>query len=248
MMPTISEHDRACIEHTFASDPAACRDALARLEDGEPIEYILGRGDFLGTIIDLSLRPMIPRPETAFWVARAIDELRGKPGPLRLADTFSGAGNVGIALLKHLPESRVDLSEFDATLIPQIEINVLLNGIDPDRTRIFAGDTLQGLTGSYDAIFAVPPYVPDAALPELDPEMIRFEPHLAFFGGEDGHRFHRALVAGAWDLLAPGGTLYMEADMDHEQAIHAMLPGTRWSSIEFWPDPYGATPNVVLRK
>lgn len=247
-MPTISPRDRERIEQTFADDPAALRDALVRLEDGEPIEYILGRVDFLGATVDLSHRPMIPRPETAFWVARAIEELQERPGPLRLADTFSGAGNVGIALLKNLPGSRVDLSEFDAALIPQIEINVLLNGIDPERARIFAGDTLQGLTGSYDAIFAVPPYVPDAALPELDPEMIRFEPHLAFFGGEDGHRFHRALVAGAWDLLASGGTLYMEADMDHEPAIRAMLPGTRWSSIEFWPDPYGATPNVVLRK
>lgn len=247
-MPTISPRDRERIQQTFTDDPAALRDALVRLEDGEPIEYILGRVDFLGTTVDLSRRPMIPRPETAFWVARAIEELQGRPGPLRLADTFSGAGNVGITLLKNLPESRVDLSEFDAALIPQIEINVLLNGIDPERARIFACDTLEGLTGSYDAIFAVPPYVPDAALPELDPEMIRFEPHLAFFGGEDGHRFHRALVAGAWDFLAPGGTLYMEADMDHEPAIRAMLPGTKWSSIEFWPDPYGATPNVVLRK
>lgn len=247
-MPTISPRDRERIEQAFADDPAALADALARLENGEPIEYVLGRTEFLGCTIDLSHRPMIPRPETAFWVSRAIDELKRRAEPLRIADTFSGAGNVGTAILSHLPNARVDLSEFDAALLPQIEKNLATNRIDPSRARVVRGDILEGLVGPYDAIFAVPPYVPDAALPDLDPEMIRFEPHLAFFGGEDGHRFHRALIGGAWDLLAPGGTLYMEADMDHEPAIRAMLPGTRWSAIEFWPDPYGATPNVVLRK
>lgn len=221
---------------------------IARLKAGEPYEYVLGYFDFLDVCIDLSYKPMIPRPETAFWVKRAIEELKTKTGNLRLADTFSGAGNVGVALLKHLPDASVDFSELDPNLKTQIEKNILINDIDPSRAKVITTSNIQGLTGKYDAIFAVPPYVPYEALPDLDPEMIEHEPHLAFFAYDNGHEFHKILIAKAYDLLKEGGTLYMEADMDHNEVIAEMVKGTNWSKLEFWPDPYGATPNVVLRR
>lgn len=221
---------------------------VARLRAGEPYEYVLGHTTFLGAHIDLSLRPMIPRPETAFWVERAIGELKQKEGALRLADTFSGAGNVALALLTHLPNATVDISELDPALKPQIKISLAKNNIDPSRARVITASALEGLTSEYDAIFAVPPYVPYDALPDLDPEMIDFEPYLAFFAHDNGHEFHKILINNAWPLLKYGGTLYMEADMDHNDAIRELVQDTPWSNLEFWPDPYGATPNVVLRK
>jgi release factor glutamine methyltransferase len=222
----------------------------ARLAAGEPYEYVLGYVDFLGAHIDLSLKPMIPRPETAFWVKRALEELASLNRPLRLADTFAGAGNVGLALLTNLPTATVDISELDPALAPQITKNLEINHIEPTRARVITASALEGLTGTYDAILAVPPYVPYEALPDLDPEMIHHEPHLAFFAHDNGHEFHRTLVAEAYDLLSENGTLYMEADYDHAEAIREIVAacGKPWRSLEFWPDPYGATPNVVLRK
>lgn len=221
---------------------------VERLRKGEPYEYVLGHTVFLGAHIDLSLRPMIPRPETAFWVERAIGELKLKKKSLRVADTFAGAGNVALALLTHLKDVHVDISELDPHLKAQIELSLHKNSIEPNRARVITASGLDGLTGKYDAIFAVPPYVPYNALPDLDPEMIDYEPHLAFFAHDDGHEFHKLLIEQAWSLLTEGGTLYMEADMDHEEWVRDFVKGTPWSSLEFWPDPYGATPNVVLRK
>jgi len=219
----------------------------ARLAAGEPYEYVLGYVDFLGAHIDLSHTPMIPRPETAFWVKQALAELTAKPGPLRFADTFAGAGNVALALLTHLPTCTVDICELDPLLKPQIEKNLALNHIAPLRAWVISASDIAGLTGTYDAIFAVPPYVPYSALTSLDPEMRDFEPHLAFFAHEDGHEFHRLLIEKAHAFLKPGGTLYMEADFDHNEAIKALVLNSPWRALEFWPDPYGATPNVVLR-
>lgn len=222
-----------------------------RLRKGEPYEYVLGYVMFCGATIDLSHRPMIPRPETAFWVARAIEELQtqsAKGGPLRVADTFAGAGNVGVAILKHVPNAQVEFFELDPKLAPQIEKNIMLNGIDPARTTVVSASDIAGLTGTYDALCAVPPYVPYEALPDLDPEMIDFEPHLAFFAHEGGHEFHRILIERGRDFLKEGGTLYMETDMDHNEWVKEAVSKTTWSTLEFWPDPYGATPNVVLRK
>ncbi len=223
-----------------------------RLAEGEPYEYVLGYTKFLGTHIDLSLRPMIPRYETAFWVERAILELQKKQKnlnrPLRLADTFAGAGNVGLALLTHIPNASVDISELDPNLKRQIEMNLVKNNIKASRAKIITASGLEGLSGTYDAILAVPPYVPYEALPNLDLEMINFEPHLAFFAHNDGHEFHDMLIEKAYDYLEEGGVLHMETDMDHEEWIRNRVKGTVWAQLEFWPDPYGATPNVVLRK
>ena len=240
--------DRLLQEKYQGAETEGFRTDILRLKNGEPFEYVFGSVEFLETKIDLSYRPMIPRPETAFWVRQAISELKSKTGPLRLADTFSGAGNVGVALLKHLPKATVDFFELDPKLKPQIMQNILINQLDFGRARVVTASDIQGLVGKYDAIFAVPPYVPYAALSDLDQEMIDYEPHLAFFAHDDGHEFHKLLIEKAYDFLNKGGTLYMEADMDHNQTIEAMVKGTLWSKLEFWPDPYGASPNVVLRK
>jgi len=235
-------------EKYHGAESEGFRADVTRLQNGEPYEYVLGHVDFLGAHIDLSLRPMIPRPETAFWVARAIEELKQKEGLLRLADTFAGGGNVALALLLHLANSTVDISELDSNLKKQIEKNLELNHIAQERAHVSTASALDGLVGTYDAIFAVPPYVPYNAFPDLDPEMINHEPHIAFFAHENGHEFHKILVQNAHTLLKDGGSLYMEADIDHNDAIREMVKNTAWNKLEFWPDPYGATPNVVLRK
>lgn len=226
------------------------RDA-ERIRKGEPYEYVLGYTMFLGARIDLSKRPMIPRPETAFWVERAINELRERQGslnrPLRLAEVYAGSGAIASALLIHFPDAEVDVSEIDPNLKEQIEFNVRENN-GKGRTRVTTAKDLKGLTNTYDAIFAVPPYIPYEALPELDREMIEHEPHLAFFAHEDGHEFLRILVGEGRAFLRDGGTLYLEADIDDNDVIQELGRGVGWSDIEFWPDPYGATPNVILRK
>lgn len=225
---------------------------VERLTNGEPYEYVLGHTTFLGTHIDLSLHPMIPRYESAFWVERAILELKEKQKhsgrPLRLAEIFAGGGAIGIALLTHFKDAQVDICELDPSLKEQIEISLAKNDLAQERAKVITASVLDGLIGTYDAIFAVPPYIPYEALPDLDPEMIHFEPHLAFFAHDNGHEFHTQLIERAWDYLHDGGTLYMEADMDHGEWIHEAVKGTKWSELELWPDPYGATPNVVLRK
>lgn len=228
---------------------------VERLKTGEPLAYVIGWIPFYDCKIDVTLHPMIPRPETEFWVERAVKELEalGKP-TLRLADTFSGSGCIGVALLKHLPNATVDISEFDPKLTEQLRINVRLNGIDESRAKCWAGNALEGLTGTYDAIFANPPYIDPKAIPEMDRSVINFEPHLSLFAGDRGLDYVKLLIKESGKFLNTGGTFYIECDAHQREWIEELLSeyaktpdATEWKH-EFWFDQYDQVRFLILRK
>lgn len=217
----------------------------ARIDAHEPFEYVLGYADFLGCRIDLSYTPMVPRDETAFWVERVIEEWKGE-GPLTALDAYAGSGNIGIALMKYLPEAQVTCNEIDANLMPQIARSIELNGLDASRATLIAGDSLEKITGTFDVICANPPYVDPAGEADMDPEM-KYEPHIAFFGSSDGYGHHRELIREGKKYLTPRGVLYVECDMTQVDELKKILATTDWK-YEFWNDPYGHEGVMVLRQ
>lgn len=220
---------------------------VARLTRGEPLAYIIGWIPFYDCKIDVSLHPMIPRPETEFWVERAVGELRALNKPtLRLADTFSGSGCIGVALLKHLPHATVELSEFDPKLTEQLRMNVRLNGVE-SRATCMQADALGGLTGTYDAIFANPPYIDPKAIPEMDISVVNYEPHLSLFAGDRGLDYVKLIIDTGAQYLNKGGTFYIECDAHQREWIAELVEGTPWK-YEFWFDQYDQTRFLILRK
>ncbi len=78
----------------------------ARLKNGEPLAYIIGSIPFLNTTIFLDAHPLIPRPETEFWVEKAIAHMNVR-APLRILDLCAGSGCIGVAVLTARKETRV---------------------------------------------------------------------------------------------------------------------------------------------
>ena len=230
----------------------AYRADCARIDAHEPWEYLLGHAEFLDCRIDLADRPMVPRDETAHWVKKVIEEWSFDPaqdkqekGPVRAADLYAGAGNIGIALLKHLPDATVLFNEIDEKLLSGIARSLEQNGIDTARATLIAGDSLEKVEGKFDIICANPPYVDPSGESEMDPAM-HYEPHIAFFGSADGYGHHRELIARGREFLTPRGVLYVECDMTQAETLKEMLEKTDWR-YEFWDDPYGHPGVMVLR-
>lgn len=219
------------------------------LADGEAYEYLLGSVDFCGAKIDLSLRPMIPRPETEFWIKHVIEGiLDGKSFyTLRVLDLFSGSGNVGLAILKNIPESSVDMIEFDPKLKKQIEISIVKNNIKKTRARILTGDTWEGAVGIYNIIFAVPPYVPPQMKDEVMKELHAEDP-LSFFDKEDGYYFHKQVLSKAKEFLNDAGVLYLEFDITQREKIEELAKENGWTNYSFLKDPYGHEFVIRLEK
>lgn len=222
---------------------------VQKLTDGEAFEYLMGEVRFCDVKVDLSLRPMIPRPETEFWVTKAIEEILMSKArfSLRILDLFSGSGNVGLAILKHIPEASVDFIEVDPKLSEQINISILKNNIKKTRTRVIVGDMWEGAVGTYDYIFAVPPYVPPQMKDEVMEELSAESP-LSFFDKEDGFYYHTQILSRAKEFLKDGGTMYLEFDMTQREKIEQLALSHGFISCSFFLDPYGHECTIKLVK
>lgn len=217
---------------------------LERLKSGEPLAYVIGWVDFLGCRIDLSRRPLIPRPETEWWVEKAISrESQAAKKAIRVLDLFSGSGCIGIALAKHLPDAQVDCADIGKKYIEQIAINARLNGVSR-RVRPIVSDVFSNITGTYDLILANPPYIPLKLKETLDVSVTRYEPSEALFA-ENGVSFINTLIEQSRDYLNPGGIVYVEFGADQKREIEMRLQHSHWDS-ELWKDQYGRWRVLIL--
>lgn len=184
---------------------------IKRLWAVEPIGYVVGRTLFCGATIDLSLRPIVPRPETEWWVLKAIDEISGdgKNG-FRCLDMFAGSGCIGIAVLRSCHRALVDFVDIDDRAIEQIKINLRINNISSDRARVIKSDIFKNVSGKYDYIFANPPYVPRALDNRVFASSLKFEPHLGLFSGYDGCDALFRLIEGVKLHLVSEGKIWVE--------------------------------------
>ncbi|MDE5652093.1 MAG: peptide chain release factor N(5)-glutamine methyltransferase, partial [Muribaculaceae bacterium] len=74
---------------------------LARLRQGEPLQYILGEARFYGMTLKVDRSTLIPRPETEELVEMIVDDCRDRKD-LRVLDIGTGSGAIAIALSRNL--------------------------------------------------------------------------------------------------------------------------------------------------
>ena len=104
----------------------------------------------------------------------------------------------------------------------------------------------------FDVIVSNPPYITEAELPTLQPEVRDYEPTLALTGqpgatGADGTRLHRRLIDEAPRFLKPGGWLLLEVGQGQAEAVaeYAQRAGYEKAAVQ---DDFGGIGRVVLAR
>lgn len=222
---------------------------LKRLKKGEPLDYVIGFKEFLGCKINLSKKPLIPRPETEFWAERLIRDisrLEGNGAGARCLDLFCGSGCVGIAVLSKTGISLCDMADSQKKCLKQAEINCQINGIDKKRYRVIKSNVFSNIKGKYDFIVANPPYIPTKNKNKVQKSVLKYEPKQALFGGKDGMRFINKFLKEAKKHLNPNGKIFMEFDSIQKNQIEKLLKKYKYKKWEFNKDQFGKFRWVVI--
>lgn len=205
---------------------------IKRLENGEPLDYVIGWTPFAGTRIYLDSHPLIPRPETEHWVLQAIDDIRALPTPdefdnhhaVHVLDLCAGSGCIGIAVARAIPNSTIDFVEIEERHHSTIQRNIEKNGIDYQRTRIFSGNLFERTHDTYDAILTNPPYIDPHYTARIQKSVLDHEPHEALFGGEKGLQILAEICKQAPMYLKENGLLYIEHEPEQADFMQEHLP------------------------
>lgn len=213
---------------------------LEKRREHIPLQYILGRWEFMGKEFFVSPDCLIPRPDTEILVEKALEIIKNGDS---VADFCTGSGCIGISLGIYKPETRLTLVDISSEALELARKNAQRHNVS---ARFILGDITRDMSGEkFDVIVSNPPYIPSSHIEGLSPEVQR-EPRLALDGGEDGLDIIRYLVSDGLELLNDGGKMLIEFGYDQEKSIDECLKNNKKiSSYEIFYD-YGANPRCVL--
>jgi release factor glutamine methyltransferase len=204
----------------------------ARLEDfarrrlaGEPVARILGIKEFWGLPLRLSSATLVPRPDTETVVELALEIWRSERDPDRqpnIADIGTGSGALLLALLSELPEACGIGTDISLAALQTARSNAAHLGFTP-RATFVACNYAAALSGVFHLIVSNPPYIRSAEVANLASEVRDYDPPAALDGGADGLVAYRTLIPQAARLLAPRGTLVVEAGFGQSGPIQQLM-------------------------
>ena len=165
--------------------------------------------------------------------------------PLRIADIGTGSGAICLSVLRYLAGTVADTVDISPAARAVAEENAASLGL-ADRVTFHTGDLLQPLRGmTFAAILSNPPYIPEADIAGLAPEVRLKEPHTALSGGRDGLDFYR-LAKEAPAMLVPGGFMAFEVGIHQAEPVAALAKANPLiARTEILPD-YAGIDRVVV--
>lgn len=188
---------------------------------GEPLQYILGKAEFMGLEFRLTPDVLIPRPETEILVEAALELIRGLKSvnrQINILDMGTGSGCIAISLAKAIAGGHIYAADISSRALAVAEKNARLHGVDIGFLKSDLFDFFKSLAVSCDLIVSNPPYIPSAEILKLALE-IQAEPRLSLDGGSDGLDFYRKIIAGSPEYLKDGGFLALEMGFNQKNAI-----------------------------
>ena len=240
---------------------------IIRLQNGEPVQYVLGEADFAGRTFHVEPGVLIPRPETAElcqWIEEHVSSLEADESK-QILDICTGSGCIAITLGLTIPNSEVtgwDISEDalriaqgnmemlkagnvrieyqDALMLPKAAEAAEISEISEAAKMSEAAEADSALAKNWDIIVSNPPYICEKEKADMEKNVLEHEPSIALFvPDEDPLKFYRAIAEYASSALKSGGALYFEINPIYEKETREMLQSLGFKDIETKDDAFG---------
>jgi release factor glutamine methyltransferase len=189
--------------------------SLARLENGEPFPYVLGRWEFFGLEFEVTPDVLIPRPETELLVEKAIAWLQAHPDKRDIADIGTGSGAIAVSLTVNVPNANMLATDISLKALQVAKRNAEKHNVR-ERIEFVECDLLphppplSRRERGVDLLCANLPYIPTETLKRLP--IFGREPTVALDGGEDGLDTFRKLLNCIPNWLASNALILLEIE------------------------------------
>lgn len=204
----------------------AIRALVVRRRKREPVAYIAGKKEFWGRSFVVTPAVLVPRPDSEALIERALEVVSGEA---RVLDLCTGSGILGLTIAAERDAVRADLTDLSPDALAVARTNAEALGLI-DRVRLLEGDLFAPLGDErYSLITANPPYIPEAELATLAPDVREHEPRMALVGGPDGFAVHRRIIEDAPRFLLPGGTLLIEVGAGQAPELERLIVEQGWA-------------------
>lgn len=230
-----------------AADVARIEGAIRRRLGREPVHRILGEREFRDLRLKLSPGTLEPRPDTEVLVEALLplgQEIAQRVSSPRLLDLGTGTGAIALALLHELPQFTGLGVDISTDALETAKVNADLNGMGQRFTTLESW-WFEHVTGRFDIIVSNPPYIETGVIPQLEPEVRMFDPHLALDGGKDGLDAYRNIASAAGDHLEHGGIIAVEIGYDQKQTVTAIFISCGYT-LECAVRDYGGNDRVLV--
>ena len=216
-----------------------------------PIQYITNHQEFMGLDFYVDERVLIPRGDTETLVEEALqvynkEHLNDK---ITILDIGTGSGAIAISLAKLIEAVEVFAVDISPDALEIAKHNAKALGVE-EKVEFRLGDLFEGiekdlLRNSIDFIISNPPYIPNAVVEGLAPQVKDYEPWRALAGGIDGLDFYRRIVASAKEYLKVGGWIMFEIGFDQGEAVADLLLKEGYMDVRIIKDLAGLDRVVV---
>lgn len=227
-----------------ADDTLRLDTAVRRIEQGEPLQHVLGYADFCGNHFGVNASVLIPRPETEWLVDEGErlmnDASNAAPSAQkRILDIGTGSGCIAISLKLRLGEAYVEAWDISEEALRTAESNAKALKAEVafcKRDALRAEESV----APWDLIVSNPPYICDSERAGMDDNVLLHEPHTALFVPDDDPlRFYRAIARYALRSLSNGGSLLFECNTRYAEATGEMMREMGFEDVTVNDDCFG---------
>ena len=218
----------------------------------KPLQYVLQEAWFVGILLYVDERVLIPRPETEEMVDCMIKHIQSEQHNKgsSILDIGTGSGCIALGLKKYLPFCEVhacDVSEGALEVARQNAANNHLV-VQFHRLNILMEEEYQRLP-FFDFIVSNPPYIPLSDKTSMQPNVLEYEPHLALFvDNNDPLLFYRAIVNFSGTNLKKEGVIYLEIHETLAEPVQELLMQEGFLQIEIRKDMQGKERMVKAKR
>lgn len=233
------------------------RQAIERISQHEPWQYVLGFADFYGRRFAVNPSILIPRPETETLCRLAIEYARGLGRPVRVLDLCTGSGCIAWTMAADACAADVvgiDISAAALEVAGSQKMDVPHGMVTPEfyRADIFDDAAIDEILSRYDRfdiVLSNPPYILKKERSMMRRNVLDYEPHTALFvPDDDSMRFNKKIAEIFEKCSYMDSALFIEINENEGVDTQRVIVATGAFDVAIAKDDFGKNRVAVVTR